>query len=71
MTALRNICFPGKDHVKIIEQIDRIQRQLGDLRAGQETLYCNYVMQATINDHKTGAIDALKGNKTIYLDVNV
>ena len=47
--------------MRMIEQIDGIQRELQELRTKQENIYCNYVMQATITDRKTGALDALKG----------
>ena len=56
------IFFQGKDHVRVIERIDNIQKQLEELKARHTTLYCNYVMQATVTDHKTGAMDALKGD---------
>lgn len=47
--------------MKVIEQIEGLQKQLEDLKSRHTTLYCNYVMQATVNDHKTEAMDALKG----------
>ena len=48
--------------MRVIERIDNIQKQLEELKARHTTLYCNYVMQATVTDHKTGAMDALKGD---------
>ena len=53
--------------MRMIEQIDRIQRELQELRTNQENTYCNYVMQATITDRKTGALDALKGNRSAFI----
>lgn len=51
----------GKQLLKLIEQIDLIQERLNECRKKQVDAYCNYVMQASITEQKTEAIDALKG----------
>ncbi|XP_053377909.1 uncharacterized protein LOC123528709 [Mercenaria mercenaria] len=51
----------GKQLLKLIEQIDQIQDKLEKCRQKQVESYCNYVMQASITEQKTEAIDALKG----------